>query len=159
MNNDTIKIISKEDKLIELYSKRSKMFDSLAEAYEAKKDYFRIVVLTANMERIHYGSMMGKVFKVKELNEEQRSGRYNLERELEIGKLSKGLCNSDWDDSEKKTMVNYHNKMENYNNKFREKMTVFVNIQRELHDQTGNEITATISNPNPEPLTNCRGEV
>ena len=46
--------------------------------------------------------------RAKRLNEEQLKEEYNINREIEINKLSIELCNSDWTESEKETLNEYY---------------------------------------------------
>ena len=124
-----------------------------------KKEYFSIAVLAAHMERMNFRFMMDKVAKIRELNEMQLNERYLLEREMEIGQLADRLRESGWNEDEKNKLKDYHVRMRNFNNIFVQKIEDFYRIQKELHNQAGNEIKATVSYSDQTQTSTCRGSV
>ena len=76
---------------------------------------------------IHLQSMIDKVNIVKRLNEEQLKEEYNINREIEINKLSMELCNSDWTESEKETLDEYYKNIYEYDNDYESNLNKFKN--------------------------------
>ena len=115
-----------------------KIIKYLNEAFKAKSLSYREYILASNMEMIHLQSMIDKINIVKKLNEEQIKEEYNIDREMETNKLSIELCNSDWTESEKKTLNEYYINIDKHDddfesnlNKFREKRMTYL-----LYDDT-----------------------
>ena len=66
--------------------------------------------------------MVNKVVGIRELNELQLNDKYVLEREMEIEKQMDELRESSWSQEEKNKIKGYHTDMNNFNNKFTEKI-------------------------------------
>lgn len=137
--NKTIELVIKDEKILNFYNKRTKLCETLMEAYEAKKDYYRMLVLNSNMDRIHFESMINKVEVVKKLNETQINKQYNINREKEIVEKFKELNYSDWTEDEKKTKKYYSDQLEKLNTLFIKKMDKVKYLQYELHNQVGEQ--------------------
>ena len=104
-------------------------------AFRSKSLAYREYIIASNMEMIHLQSMIDKVNIVKKLNEEQIKEEYKIGREMEINKLSIELCNSDWTETEKKTLNEYYINIDKHDddfesnlNKFRENIFDIENI-------------------------------
>ena len=113
------------ENLIEYTNKDSEIIKYLNEAFKAKSLSYREYILVSNMEMIHLQSMIDKVNIVKRLNEEQIKEEYNIGREIEINKLSIELCNSDWTESEKKTLNEYYINIYEYDNNYESNLDKF----------------------------------
>ena len=87
----------------------------LHKVYEIQVKLFREYILTANMEFIHFQSMIDKVTEIRDLNKEQIN-KYDIEREYQI-LLKNHELTGDWSNDEKQIMNNHHIIMSNLKKK------------------------------------------
>lgn len=132
---DVKKLIIKDPKTYGFYKKRAELFTALLDAYEAKKEYCETTKLSAEMDAIHFQTLIMQVNDIKELNDQQMHQQYNFDKEQTIIKKYQELSIGDFTENEKKTLEYYANKIKNAEERYEQIMQKIIEIQQELNKE------------------------
>lgn len=121
--------------LINTTPSANKPLECLLNAYRAKYNAYRETILATNMEMIHVTSIMDKIDLVRQLNKAQYEKDYKMAREYEIVRRLPDLIENDWNEDEKKTMIQHHENISKYDKEYCDCMKQLHNsIQLEYTD-------------------------
>lgn len=128
----TKELIVKDPQTYNFYKKRSELFGTLLEAYEAKKEYCETTKLSAEMDAIHLQTLIMQTEEVKQINDEQMNQKYSFDKERDIIKKYQEIAKGDFTESEKETVQYYMDKIKNAELKYVKKMKKVEELQTEL---------------------------
>lgn len=99
----------------------------LLRAYRSKTKCYRETILTARMESDHIGTMIKKISRLKELNQQQIED-YNIEREMQIATLSRETAaENSWTEEAAEAMKSRHENIAKYDVEYVKLMQQFYN--------------------------------
>jgi hypothetical protein len=140
----TEKIILKDSVTKILCNTRLRIFKNTKKTYQLQKDFFRLIIIDANMKRMHLDSMILQIEKLIKMQDDQINKKYSEEKEININTLSQKINEGDWTDSEKETIMFREKKLLTLQTQISKLMIEIENDGDNLVTYQGTEIIGTI---------------